>query len=180
MLKHGRDPVPCKQDKVALLKCDACPEGVYKENILPTTVPALQARRDTSASMFYMFVLSTCPHFPETMPTHLQKVMNTDSITPVLILVDDYSHLPDCRKRLAVWGWQGPVYILDQDHYGCFYDDDRARDQLVLEEFEIHESRDYNLTVTLEIMVNSAGQVTGYSNWNDLPGELRGKNLPQY
>jgi len=146
---------------------------------VPVTVPQLIAQRDTTKSNFFMFFDSDCHGFPKTMPPYLGEVQRMDTIAPALVFVDDYSNLPLVRKRVTAWGWEGPVHVLDQDHYGCYRFFPSTRDSLVLIEFNIQESNCYHCTVSLEIMTDKHGRVTGYSNWNDLPGELRGKNIPK-
>lgn len=113
------------------------------------------------------------------MPPFLFTVNHLDSIDPVLVIVDNYKDLPTVRQRIHDWGWTGKVYLLDQDHYGCFVNDHRERNKLVLEEFGIVEDPQYHLTVTLEVLVDKYGKVTGYSNYNELPGRLRGRNIPK-
>lgn len=127
-----------------------------------------------------MFIESGCPGFPRTMPPFLKKVLSIDTIEPVMILVDSYSNLPLARSRLAAWGWKGPVYALDQDHYGCFRYFASNKNKQVLSEFNITDYEGYYKTVTLEVLIDVKGRVIGYSNYNDLPVGLRGQNIPPY
>jgi hypothetical protein len=177
---HGRDPAPCDPRSEQYLVCAKCPQEEFTGNFTPITVPELLKLRDPGKKTFYMFITSNCPHFPQTMPPYIWSVTHMDSIHPVLVIVDTHRELPLVRKRITAWGWTGPVFVLDQDHYGCFEDDFRERNEQVLREFGIEEEKYYGLTVTLEFLVDPNGHVTGYSNWNDLPNRLRGKNLPQY
>lgn len=135
--------------------------------------------RDPNKYSFFMFYDSGCPGYPTTMKPYLKKVAQMDSITPVMIIVDEYFNLPTVRKRLNTWGWTGPVHVLEQDHYGCYRFFASNKDSLVFKEFGIEDKPGYYKTVHLEVLVNPAGQVVGYSNWHDLPGELRGKNIPK-
>lgn len=180
ILAHGADTEKCNPKDERYLTCGNCKDGVYKEAIIPTTVAKLMAERDTARPTFFMFFNSSCHGFPTTMPPYLAKLQRMDSITPVLVIVDDYSTLPTTRARIAAWGWSGPVHVLDQDHYGCFRFFASNRDSLVMEEFRIQEKPNYFMTVSLEVLVNPQGHVIGYSNWHDLPGELRGQHLPTY
>lgn len=127
-----------------------------------------------------MFLSSGCSSFPRTMPPFLKRVLEYDTIVPVLILVDEYFDLPVARSRLAAWEWTGPVYVLDQEHYGCYRYFASNRLEQVLNEFTIHEAEGYHNTTVLEVLMNTKGQVIGYSNRQDLPVELRGRNLPSY
>lgn len=179
-LAHSRDPVSCDPGSEKYLECSNCPQDEFTGNFIPTTVPDLLKLRDPERKTFYMFITSNCPAFPATMPPYLWSVSHMDSIHPVLVIVDTHRELPLVRKRIKAWGWTGPIYVLDQDHYGCFKDDFRERNELVLREFGIKEKEFYGLTVTLEVLVDPNSHVTGYSNYNELPDKLRGKNLPQY
>jgi len=179
-LAHVRDPAPCDPNSEQNLTCANCPQDEFTGNFTPTTVSELLKLRDPLKKTFYMFITSTCPHFPQTMPPYIWSVTHMDSIHPVLVIVDDHRELPLVRKRITAWGWTGPVFVLDQDHYGCFKDDYRERNEQVLREFGIQEELGYGRTVSLEVLVDPTGHVSGYSNWNDLPNKLRGKNLPQY
>lgn len=179
-LAHGNESVKCQPKDQKYLTCGKCKEGSFQGAILPTTVAQLMAERDTTKPTFFMFFNSGCHGFPTTMPPYLKKLQQMDSIAPVLVLQDDYSTLPTTRARITAWGWRGPVHVLDQDHYGCYRFFASNRDSLVLEEFHIHETPGYYMTVSLEVLVDTLGHVIGYSNYHELPGELRGKDLPTY
>ncbi len=139
ILKHAEDTIRCNPKDTANLSCRNCKEGDYQGRIIPTTVPQLLNARDPHRPTFYMFFDSGCPGFPRTMPPYLKKVMSYDTIAPVLILVDPYFNLPVVRSRLAAWGWRGPVYVLDEGHYGCYRYFASNKNRQVLKEFDIEE-----------------------------------------
>lgn len=178
-MRHSKETRPCSLQKTVLLPCTACPDTVFKGEFLATTVSQLIAERDTTRSNFFMFFASGCHGFPTTMPPYLKSVLEMDSIAPVMVIVDEYVELSLTRARIGAWGWKGPVHVLDQDHYGCFRFFASNRDSLVMHEFGIEEPGCYYCTVSLEVMVDKHGKVTGYSNYHDLPGALRGKNIPK-
>lgn len=179
ILKHAQDTALCNPKDTTFLTCPNCGGDSYSKRMMPTTVPALMKERDRSKYSFFMFYDSGCPFYPTTMKPYLEKVAAMDSIVPVMVIVDEYFDLPTVRKRLSTWGWTGPVHVLDQDHYGCYRFFASNKDSLVLKEFGIVDEPGYYKTVHLEVLVNPAGHVVGYSNWHDLPGELRGKNIPK-
>lgn len=180
ILRHAADTVPCNPKDTTYLSCSQCGGNVYQGRIEPTSVPDLVRNRDIERASFFMFFDSGCSSFPRTMPPYLKKVLEYDTIVPVLILVDEYFSLPIARSRLTAWGWTGPVYALDQGHYGCYRYFASNRLEQVLREFNINETESYFKTTALEVLVNTSGQVIGYSNRQDLPVELRGQNLPSY
>ena len=180
ILKHAQDTIRCNSKDTTFLTCGKCEDGVYQGRFIPSTVAGLIQERDPEKPTFFMFFDSGCHGYPRTMPPYLKTVLANDIIAPVLILVDAYDQLPIARARIATWGWRGPVFVLDESHYGCYRFFSGNKNELVLKEFNIEETEGYYQTVHLEVMVNPEGHVTGYSNYHDLPGELRGQNLPKY
>ena len=180
ILKHAQDTIRRNPNDTSYFSCNTCGDEAYNGGVIPATVASLLQERDPEKPTFFMFFDSGCHGFPTTMASYLAKVNAMDTIDPVLVLVDSYSMLPMARKKVYQWGWKGPVYILNQDHYGCPPFFASNRDSLVLKEFNIQETAGYFNTVSLEIMADRNGHVTGYSNYHDLPGELRGTNLPKY
>lgn len=179
VLAHGEDTRTCNPKDTAFLTCLKCGENAYSGPMIPTTVQALMNERDRDKYTFFMFYDPGCPAYPNTMKPYLEKVAEMDSITPRMVIVDEYRDLPAVRKHLNTWGWTGPVHVLDQDHYGCFRFFASNKNGLVMKEFGIEEDSGYSSTVHLMVLVDPAGQVVGYSNWHDLPNALRGGKLPE-